>query len=281
MQDVSVVERRRSSSGVSRARSVRSSLKLIGARWRSSVLPAANSSAACRAAATSAANNSSICPGIEELNPQPTAETEVVPACAAPTAHQSLPVSEPQRQKQKSSRASSLFAIFANQQSKHLKSTSAREGKQKERKSKTAWMLAFTYQKNKQGKGKPVCSESAENEESVEENLSFKDTWNLDRTDAEEVHTECTDALVIVRKREQNWPASAETLDSPDRTYARQKSSSMSRCASLLQREFLQHDEFPHQQEFLHLPQSLPASSSEGTKRRNSMWALSSSKSST
>jgi hypothetical protein len=215
------------------------------------------------------------------LTPQPTAETEGEPSCTGPTAHQSLPLSEPQQQKQKVSTASSLFAIFANQNSKHLKSTSAGVGKQKERKSKGAWKLGFTLQKNKQGKGKPVCSELPENEESVEENLLLKDAWNLDKTEGEEVQTECTAAQVIVRNSEQNWQASAETLDSAHRTYTRQKSSSLSRCSSLMQREFLHQDEFPNQQEFLQLPQSVPTTSSEGTKRRNSMWALSSSKSST
>jgi hypothetical protein len=205
-----------------------------------------------------------------------------VPASAGPTEHQSLPFVEPQQeqhkqqQKQTSSRASWL-AVFSNQNRKRLKSTSAVVGKQKEHKSKATWILRFTYQKNKQGKSKTVCNELPE---TVEENQSSKAMWILDIKERQEQQTECTASQVLGEQQEQHWQASTERLSSPQRTYMRQKSNSLSRCSSLLQ-QLLQQQEFLQQQQFLQQQEFLPMSSSVGTKRRNSMWALGSSKSST
>jgi hypothetical protein len=281
MQDVNVVERRQSSSGVHRARSVRSSLRLIGTRWRTSTVTAANNSVRCRTAAASAANRSVACfSGNEDVSLQPTVETVRVPDIAEPTTHQSLPLVQPQQeqhkqqQKQRSSRASSWLTVLSNQNRKHLKSTSADVGKQKEHKSKATWILGFTYQKNKQGKSKPVCSESPENEETIEENHSSKTAWILGMTVGQEQQKECTASQVTVEQLEQHRRASADRLSSLRRMYVRQKSNSLSRCSSLNQ-QLLQQQEFLQQKEFL------PMSSSVGTKRRNSMWALGSSKSST
>ena len=279
MQDINVVERRRSSSGVHRARSVRSSLRLFGAQWRTSAVPAASNSVTCHTAAANAGSNSITCSSRnEDVNLQPTVEMVRMRTSAGPTAHKSLPLVQPQaeqhkQQKQTSSRASWL-GVFSNQNRKRLKSTSAGVGKQKEHKSKATWILRFTYQKNRQGKSKTVCGESPENEETVEENQLSKTTWILDIKERQEQQTECTATQVLVEQQEHHWQASAEKLSSPQRMYMRQKSNSLSRSSSLLQQSLQQH-EFLQQQEFL------PMSSSVGTKRRNSMWALGSSKSST
>jgi hypothetical protein len=197
-----------------------------------------------------------------------------MPAIPGPTAHQSLPLAQPrqrqhqQQQKQKSSRASaSWLAVFSNQNNKRLKSTSAGVGKQKEHKSKATWILGFTRQKTKQGKSKPVCNESPEDEETVEEYNSSKATLLLGVTEEDEQHTECAASHILMERHKQHWKASAEALISPQRIYMRQKSNSLSRCSSPAQ-QTLQQREF------------LPMTSSVGTKRRNSMWALGSSKSS-
>jgi hypothetical protein len=318
MQDISVVERRRSSSGIRRSRSVRSSLRLIGARWRTSTVTAANNSTACRAVTVTAANNSTACRAVTasaanngtacravtasaannstacravtasaannsvtcctgnlEVNLQPAVETLRLPFI--PSAHQYLSLTQPQQeqnqqleecqqqQKQRNSRMSWL-AVFSNRNIKRVKSTSAVVGKQKDHKSKAAWILGFTYQKNKQGNSEPVCYELPEKGE-TEECHPSKALWISDVTEEEQQQTKRTGSQVLLEQHDEHWKASAERLSSPQRSYMRQKSNSLSRCSSPVRR-FLQQQEF------------LPMTSSVGTKRRNSMWALGSSKSS-
>jgi hypothetical protein len=253
-----VVERRRCSSasvtpGLRRSRSVRSSLKLVGTRWRK--------------ATENAASNVPCSPSNQEANQQSAVKFQR--ASALLTQHRPSLGLPSQQHKQKSLRASWL-PVFSNQLNKLVKSSSASVGKEKQHKlSKATWIFGLATQQNKQYKNKSASNQSSENKETVEDRPS-KATWILGLTKEQ---TKSSSLQILTEQHKHlkisSQLLSTETSSSPQRTYMQHKSNSLSRCSPLPKEQFLQQ-----QQQFL------PVVSSVGTKRRNSMWALSSSKSS-
>jgi hypothetical protein len=257
-----VVERRHYSNSaiapsLRRSRSVRSSLRLVGARWRKAVANAAINNVACPPSSQEPSQLSIV----KFLNVSDVPSPQ--PLSLAPPS---------QQQKQRSSRTSWLHSLF-NHQNKLVKSSAAGEGKEKEHKLrlKATWISELTTQQNKQHENKPTFNQSSENKETVENHLP-KTAWVLGVTKELAEQTESTSLHILAewhRKPHISSPLlNAETLRSPRRTYMRQKSNSLSRCSPSPVEQFLQEQH-----------QFLPLVSSVGSKRRNSMWALSSSKS--
>jgi hypothetical protein len=258
-----VVERRHHSNSaitpsLRSSRSVRSSLRLVGSRWRKATAIAANNNVPCP-------------PSNQEVSQLSTVKFVSVPAIPSRQPPSLAPPA--QQQKQKTSRTSWL-PIFFNQQNKLVKSSTAGAGREKEHKlqSKATWIFGLTTHQNKQCENKSAFNQSSENKETVEEHVP-KAPWILGLTKEQELQTKSTSLQVLAEQRNDLKVSSpllnAKTLSSPQRTYMRQKSNSLSRCSPSPIEKFLQqHHQF------------LPVVSSVGTKRRNSMWSLSSPKSS-
>jgi hypothetical protein len=238
-----IVEYRRSSNsaaavGLRRSTSVRSSLRLFGVRWRTSTV--------------FAADNIPCPPSDQETNQQPTVPLLGPSAVPSQTAQE--------QKKQKSSRKSWL-PIFSHQQNKHPKPSSASVGKQKEHKN----------QKTKQYKTKLASSQLPEHEETIPEYHSSKVSRILGLREGQAQWRKSVSLQLLAEQHNKQFKVSsprlnAKELRSPQKTHTRQKCGTLSRSPSPADL-FLQQDH-----------QFLPMVSSVGTQRRNSMWALGSSK---
>ena len=254
-----VVERRRSSTtvGLRRTKSVRSSLRVVGARWRT-------------AAANAAQNNNIPCPPTNQELEEPST-VKFISATQLP----SPPVTPPP-QKQKTSRTSWLPS-FSYHQNKNLKT--APTGKTKEQHSKSTpnlgvakvketkpsratWIQTLTYQHRQ--KTKPVPIPTIE-EKPAQDSSPTRQRWVLGLTQEQMRSTKPTSLLSLAEENAKPKIASprlsVSRCNSPE-NYIRQKSNSLSRSFP------------PTLEEFLDIQ---PVISSVGTQRRNSMWAVNSS----
>ncbi|XP_021938463.1 ankyrin repeat and fibronectin type-III domain-containing protein 1 isoform X2 [Zootermopsis nevadensis] len=247
-----VVERRHySNSAISptlrRSRSIRSSLRLVGSRWYKATVNAASNNVPCPPTKQEASQSSNV------KSRQPP----------------SLPPIQ-QLQKQRSSRISWL-PIFSYQQNKLAKSSTAGAEKEHKLRSKASWIFWLRAQQNKQRENKSAFNQSSENKERVQDFLPK--AARILGLKVDQVHQTKSTSLPVLAEQHKDIKISSplpssKAFSSPQRTYMRQKSNSLSRCPPSPVEQFLQqHYEF------------LPIVSSVETKRRNSMWNLSSSKS--
>jgi hypothetical protein len=186
-------------------------------------------------------------------------------AISSQTAKQLSSVAPFQQQKKQKRSRMSWLPVFSHQQKKHLKSSFASVGKQKEHKD----------QKTKQCETKLVSTDVPEREETIPEHHSPKVSWILG---LREEHTQWRKSIslqLLTERHNKQFKLSSPQLNakefsSPQRTHIQQKCNALSRSpspAELLPQQ--EHHRF------------LPVVSSVGTQRRNSMWALGSSKPST
>lgn len=238
-----VVEYRRSSSsakalGLCRSRSVRSSLRLFGARWRTGSVCAANKEH-CN----------------QETN-QRSAVT-VLGASTVPGQTTQPPPSTASSQQQKRQKGSRIpwLTVFSHLQKNHLKSSFGSVGKRK----------------TKQCNAKLVSSELPECEETIPEYHSSKASWILGLREEKTQWTKSSSLQFLAEQPNKQFKASspqlnAEESSSLQRSYIPQKYMTLTRSSSPV--------ELCHQKE----PHFVPLVSSVGTERRNSMWALGASK---
>jgi hypothetical protein len=148
-------------------------------------------------------------------------------------------------------------------------------GKQKEHKlpSKVAWIFRLANQQNGLCKAKVPSDQSPEEKETVEEHHPSKATCvlGLNKEQAQQTKFASLQVPAGQYKHPKNPSPhlNAETVNTPQRMYMRQKSNSLSRCSPSRMEQFLQQQH--------HI---LPVASSVETVRRNSLWTQSSSKSS-
>jgi hypothetical protein len=204
----------------------------------------------------SAANTDACAPGNKEASQQQSATTIVGVSTVPNQTGKLSPSTAPsqQQKKQKSSRMSWLL-LFSHHQKKYLKSSSVSVGKMK----------------TKQCKTKVASSELPELEERTPEHHSPKASWMLGLGGGQAQWTTSASLHFIPEQHNRQFKISSPQLSAkefcrPQITYTQQKCSTLSRSPSPA-------EIFVHQQ-----PHFLPMVSSVGTERRNSMWALGSSK---
>jgi hypothetical protein len=126
-------------------------------------------------------------------------------------------------------------------------------------------------QKTKQCTTKPVSAEVPEREETIPEYHSSKVSWILGLRE-DQAQWRKSVSLQLLTEHNKHFKVSSPQLNakefsSPEITYIQQKCNTLSRSPSPTEELLLQQE---------HL--FLPMVSSVGTQRRNSMWALGSSK---
>jgi hypothetical protein len=188
------------------------------------------------------------------MNQQSTVTIPGVSAISSQTAKQPSSAAPSQQQKKHKSSRMSWLPVFSHQQKKHLKSFCASVGKQKE----------YKDQKTKQCKTKLVSAEVPEREETIPECRSSKVSWILGLREEQAQWRKSVSLQFLTEQHNKQFKLSSPQLSAKE-------FSSPQRC-NALSRSPSPAELFPHH--------FLPMLSSVGTQRRNSMWALGSSKSS-